>query len=133
MATPMVRAAKVEPSTDFPTLDLVPPDPAHDRSRWMTAIVLAVAGAILVGSIGFAIGRATAPVPAGCATAIELANRAVTEATAGLRTTQEGMRIFLDGELPEASSLLDHATLSVGQLAGIRTAMTAAAESCLGA
>jgi len=133
MATPMRQTSRVEPSTDFPTLDLIRPIAEPERPRWTAVLVLAIAGAILVGSVGFAIGRATAPVPAGCATAIELANRAVTEATTDLRTTSEGMQVFLDGELPEAYSLLDHAALSAGQLASIRSAMTAATGSCLGA
>ena len=132
MATPMRQTSRVEPSTDFPTLDLIQPVGEPERPPWTTLVILSLAGALLVGALGFAIGRATAPVPAGCATAIELATRAVTEATSDLRTTQEGMQIFLDGELPESSSLIDHTTLSAGQLAGIRSAMTTAAESCLG-
>ena len=133
MATPMLRVPGIEPSTDFPTLDLVPPDTEPDRPRRTTIVILTVAGVLLVGSLGFAIGRATAPVPAGCATAIALANQVVMEASTDLRTTQEGMQIFLDGELPEAYSLLDHTTLSAQQLGNIQAAMTTAAGSCLGA
>jgi len=132
MATSLRHPPTVEPSTDFPTLDLVPPLPEPERPRRTMILVLLVAGALLVGSMGFALGRSTAPVPATCETAVELADRAATLAVSDLRTVREGMLVFLDGELPEAYSILGDATLSVDQLRTIQAELAAAAETCLG-
>lgn len=120
-----------EPSTDFPTLDLAPPL-AEPRApnRVLIGIVL-LAGAILVGTIGFALGRATAPIPASCQRAISLAERTATLAVADLRTVREGMLVFLDGETPEAYSILGDATVGVEDLRAAQDLLGSAAEACL--
>jgi hypothetical protein len=132
MATSLRHAPAIEPSTDFPTLDLVPPLPEPERPQRTMVLVLLVAGALLVGSMGFALGRSMAPVPAACETAIDLADRAATVAVSDLRTVREGMLVFLDGELPEAYSILGDATLGVDQLQTMQRELVAAAETCLG-
>jgi hypothetical protein len=132
MATPMRHAPVVEPSTDFPTLDLVRPLPEPERPGGTMALVLLVSGALLVGSMGFALGRATAPIPAECQTAVALAERASTLAVQDLTMVREGMLVFLDGELPEAYSILGDATLGVDQLQTMQRELVAAAETCLG-
>lgn len=131
MATPVRHLTTVEPSTDFPTLDLVPPVPEPQRPTRAITLILVLAGAVLVGTIGFALGRATAPVPPACERAVELAERTATVAVADLRTVREGMLVFLDGELPEAYSILGDARLGVDQLRDLRAELAVAADACL--
>jgi hypothetical protein len=133
MATSLRHAPAVQPSTDFPTLDLVTPLPEPERLKRTMLLVLLVAGALVVGSMGFALGRSTAPVPGACETAIDLADRVATLAVNDLRTVREGMLAILDGELPEAYSILGDATLGVDQLRTMQAELAAAAETCLGA
>ena len=125
------HAPGVEPSTDFPTLDLVPPlpEPSHPSRTMIGALLLA--GTILIGTLGFAIGRSTAGPPAACERAIDLADRTATLAVADLRTVREGMLVFLDGETPEAYSILGDARLGVDELRALRTQLETAAEACL--
>ena len=133
MATSLGPAPSYGPSTDFPTLDLVPPPAKRDRSvRWMTAVLI-LAGTILVGMIGFAVGQATAGIPAACERALDLADRTAALAVADLRTIREGMLVFLDGETPEAYSILGDAQVGVDELRGYRTELAIAAEACLAA
>src|SRR3989304_55150 len=133
MATSLRPAPSYEPSTDFPTLDLVPPPAKRDRSvRWMTAVLI-LAGTILVGMIGFAVGQATAGIPAACERALDLADRTAALAVADLRTIREGMLVFLYGEAPEAYSILGDAQVGGDGLRGYRTELAIAAEACLAA
>jgi hypothetical protein len=131
MATPLRHAPTIQPSTDFPTLDLVPPLTQPDRPRTTIGLVLVLAGALLVGMIGFALGRATAGIPAACGRAIDLADRTATLAVADLRTVREGMLVFLDGETPEAYSILGDATLGEDELRNLRAELDIALEACL--
>jgi len=122
-----------EPSTDFPTLDLVPqlPEPYGVHRRVIGVLILA--GTILAGTIGFAFGRATAPIPAACESAADLAERTATLAVADLRTVREGMLMFLDGETPEAYSILGDAALGIDELRALADEVGTAAEACLAA
>jgi hypothetical protein len=131
MGTPLRHAPTLEPSTDFPTLDLVPPLTEPERPKGTITLVLVLAGALLVGTIGFALGRTTAGIPAACERAIDLAERSATLAVSDLRTVREGMLVFLDGETPEAYSILRDATLSVDQLHSLRAELGITAEACL--
>jgi len=131
MATSLRPAPSYEPSTDFPTLDLVPPPAKRDRSvRWMTAVLI-LAGTILVATVGFAVGHATAGIPAACERVVQLADRTATLAVAELRTVREGMLVFLDGETPEAYSILGDATLGEDRLRDLRAELDIAAGACL--
>jgi len=131
MATSLRPAPSYEPSTDFPTLDLVPPPAKRDRSvRWMTAVLI-LAGTILVATVGFAVGHATAGIPAACERVVRLAERTATLAVADLRTVREGMLVFMDGETPEAYSILGDATLGEDRLTDLRAELEIAAEACL--
>ena len=131
MATPLRHMPTVEPSTDFPTLDLVRPLPEPEPPRTTVTLILVLAGALLVGTIGFALGRGTAGIPPACERAIDLAERTATLAVSDLRTVREGMLVFLDGETPEAYSILGDATLGVDRLGAMRTELGVAAEACL--
>jgi hypothetical protein len=133
MAMPVRSAPTLEPSTDFPTLDLVPALPEQEREPSQRAIglVLVLAGALLVGSIGFALGRATAGVPDACRRAVSLAERTATIAVNDLGTVRDGMLVFLDGELPEAYSILGDARLGVDRLSAMQAELAAAADACL--
>lgn len=133
MATPIRQMPAVEPSTDFPTLDLVPPLPVPDRSQRTVTLILVLAGALLVGTFGFALGRATAGVPEACERAVTLADQTATLAVSDLRTVREGMLVFLDGETPEAYSILGDARLAVEDLRDLQTELGIAAEACLAA
>jgi hypothetical protein len=133
MATPLRHAPTLEPSTDFPTLDIVPPLTAPEPPRTTITVVLLLAIALLIGTIGFALGRGTAGVPAACQRAVDLADRTATLAVADLTTVRDGMLVFLDGETPEAYSILGDATLGVDELNAIRTQVNTAAEACLAA
>ena len=130
MPTPLRHAPTLEPSTDFPTLDLVPPLTQPYRPRTSIGL-LVLAGALLVGMIGFALGRATAGIPTPCERAIDLADRTATLAVADLRTVREGMLVFLDGETPEAYSILRDATLGEDELRDLRAELDTALEACL--
>jgi hypothetical protein len=132
MATSLRPTPVVEPSTDFPTLDLVPPLAEPERPRGTMALVLLVSGALLVGSMGYALGRSSAPMPAECETAITLAQRTATFAVDELATVRDGMLIFLDGELPEAYAILRNATLGVEGLQVLQARLATAADACLG-
>jgi len=131
MSTPLRHAPTLEPSTDFPTLDLVPPLTEPDRPEGTIAPVLVLAGALLVGTIGFALGRATTGTPGACERAIDLAERSATVAVSDMRTVREGMLVFLDGETPEAYSILRDASLGVDRLQALRAELGIAAEACL--
>jgi hypothetical protein len=131
MLTPVRHAPSFEPSTDFPALDLVPSLAQRARRRRWIPVVLALASALLLGSIAFAMGRATAGVPAACGRAAQLADRAATVAITDLGTVREGMLVFLDGETPEAYSLLGDARLSVAELRAIQAELAIASEACL--
>ena len=133
MSTPTRHAPALEPSTDFPTLDLVPPLPEPERPARMIsiALLLVLAGTLLVSSIGFAVGRSSAGIPSACQRAMLLADRTATLAIADLQTVREGMLVFLDGELPEAYSILGDARLGIGGLRAMQGELSAAAEACL--
>jgi hypothetical protein len=133
MATSLRHAPVVEPSTDFPTLDLVRPLPEPERPGGTMALVLLVSGALLVGSMGFALGRASAPIPAECQTAVALAERAATLAVQDLTAVREGMLVFLDGELPESSAIVRDTTAGIDELQALQTELAAAADACVGA
>jgi hypothetical protein len=133
MATPISRMPAIEPSTDFPTLDLVPPIEEPERPQRAMTLILVLAGALLVGTFGFALGRASAGIPEACERAVTLADRTATLAVAEMRTVREGMLVFLDGETPEAYSILGDARLGVDRLRALRTELGVAAEACLAA
>jgi hypothetical protein len=128
---PVRPAPTFEPSTDFPALDLVPTIPGPEPPRRWIPLVLVVAGALLVGSIGFALGRSTAGIPAACERVTQLADRAATVAVADLRTVREGMMVFLDGEIPEAYSILGDARLGVDELRTLQAQLDVATRACL--
>jgi hypothetical protein len=131
MATPLKRVPPIEPSTDFPTLtDVAEGAPTRGSRSWI--VVLVAAGALLVGSIGYAIGRESAGTPTGCERAVILAERATSIAISDLRTVRDGMLVFLDGELSEAQTILADARLGVEDLERLQADLAAAAESCLG-
>jgi len=81
--------------------------------------------------VGFAIGRGTAPVPAAFQRAVQLADRTATLALADLRTVRDSMLVFLDGETPEAYSILGDARFGIQELNALRTQVGNAAEACL--
>lgn len=132
MATPLKHMRPIEPSTDFPTLtDVVEEEAPARGSRWWI-VALVAAGALLIGSLGYVVGRESAPVPAACERAVALAQRATAAAVSDLRTVREGMLVFLDGERSEADSILNDARLGVEGLERLETRLAAATEACLG-
>lgn len=133
MATPLKHVPRIEPSTDFPTLTDVAPEeaPVRPSRAWIVAVV--AAGVLLVGSLGFLIGRESAPVPDACERAVTLAQRATSVSISDLQTVREGMLVFLDGELSEADSILADARLGVEELERLQTRLAGAAEDCLNA
>lgn len=133
MATSLRPAPLAEPSTDFPTIDLVPPITEPERPRGTMALVLVVSGALLVGAMGFAMGRASAPVPAECRAAVELAERTSAVALDGMAALRDATMVLVDGELPEASAILDDANSGVAELRASQVELAAAADACLGA
>lgn len=132
MATPLKRMPPIEPSTDFPTLTDIAEEEAPTRGSRSWIVVLVAAGAMLVGSIGHAIGHESAGTPAACERAVVLAERATSVAISDLRTVRDGMLVFLDGELSEAQTILADARLRVEELERLQAHLAAAAESCLG-
>ena len=131
MATPLKRMPRFEPSTDFPTLtDVVEDEAAVRTSRgWIVALV--AVGALLVGSLGYLIGRESAPVPSACERAVQLGRQATATAISDLGTIRESMLVFLDGERTEADSILSEARLDVEGLGRLEARLAAAAEDCL--
>lgn len=131
MATPLKHMPRIEPSTDFPTLtDVVEEEtPSRGSRTWIVALV--AAGALLVGSIGYMIGRESVSAPAACERTVALAQQATGGAISDLRTVREGMLVFLDGERSEADSILADARFGVQELERLETRLAAAAEDCL--
>ena len=129
--TPVRPTPSFEPSTDFPALDLTPSSPASERSRRWIPVVLVLAGSLLIGSIGFALGRGTAGIPAACERVTKLADRVATVASEDLRVVHEGMLVFLDGETPEAYSILGDAQMGLDELGALRSELGVTARACL--
>ncbi len=130
MATPLRSPPRIEPCTDFPTASDIGQDvPCPRRSRPIVLVLLVAAG-LLIGSLGYLIGREAAPVPSACERAAALGERAAVTAIADLTTIREGMLVFLDGERTEADSILSEARLDVAELEAIRADLAEAVEGC---
>lgn len=130
MATPLRSPPRIEPCTDFPTpSDIGQEVPCPRRTR-PVALVLLAAGALLIGSLGYLIGRESAPVPEACRRAAALGERVAVTAIADLSTIREGMLVFLDGERTEADSILSEARLDVEELERLQVRLAEAAEGC---
>jgi len=116
-----------EPSTDFPTLE--DEEPVRRSYAWIVTLV--VLGAVVVGAVGFAIGRATAPtvVPTPCVQALQRADAAFTAAVAQLGTIESSALTALD-EPTEADSVLQDARYGLTELQGLRASFDAAAAAC---
>jgi hypothetical protein len=117
----------IEPSTDFPTLE---DEEVVPRSRaWIVG--LAVLGALVVGALGFVVGRATAPqtIPAPCVQALQQADAAFTAALAQFGTIEASALTALE-EPAEADSVIQDARLGQTELTGLRTSFDAAAAAC---
>ena len=116
---------QVEPSTDFPTVE----EAEHDRA-WIWVLALVVVGALVIASVGYVIGRSSAPLPTACVRALDRAEVAFTDALAQLGTIEDGTLAVIDGERPEMYSVLGDARLGQAELQQLRTSFVTAAEAC---
>jgi hypothetical protein len=131
MSTSVMRRSApppvIEPSTDFPTLE--DEEPVRRSYAWLVALVLL--GAVVVGAIGFAVGRSTAPsaVPAPCVQALEQADAAFTAVLAQLGTIEASALTAMD-EPTEADSVVQDARYGQAELQRLRASFDAAAAAC---
>lgn len=117
----------IEPSTDFPTLE---DEEQVPRSRaWVVALV--VIGALVLGALGFVVGRATAPqtLSAPCVQALERADAAFTAAVAQFGTIEASALTALE-EPAEADSVVQDARLGQAELQELRSSFDAASAAC---
>ena len=131
MSTSVMRRSApppvIEPSTDFPTFE--DEEPVRRSRAWIVALV--VLGALVVGAVGFVVGRATAPetVPAPCVQALQSADAAFTAALAQFGTIEASALTALE-EPTEADSVLQDARFGQAELQGLRASFDAASAAC---
>ncbi len=131
MSTSVMRRSApppvIEPSTDFPTLE--DEEPVRRSRAWIVALV--VLGALVVGAVGFVVGRVTAPetVPAPCVQALQSADAAFTAALAQFGTIEASALTALE-EPTEADSVLQDARFGQAELQGLRASFDAASTAC---
>lgn len=131
MSTSVMRRSApppvIEPSTDFPTFE--DQEPVRRSRAWIVALV--VLGALVVGAVGFVVGRVTAPetVPAPCVQALQSADAAFTAALAQFGTIEASALTALE-EPTEADSVLQDARFGQAELQGLRASFDAASTAC---
>jgi len=131
MSTSVMRRSApppvIEPSTDFPTFE--DEEPVRRSRAWIVALV--VLGALVVGAVGFVVGRVTAPetVPAPCVQALQSADAAFTAALAQFGTIEASALTALE-EPTEADSVLQDARFGQAELQGLRASFDAASTAC---
>jgi hypothetical protein len=131
MSTSVMRRSApppvIEPSTDFPTLE--DEEPVRRSRAWIVALV--VLGALVVGAVGFVVGRVTAPetVPAPCVQALQSADAAFTAALAQFGTIEASALTALE-EPTEADCVLQDARFGQAELQGLRASFDAASTAC---
>ena len=131
MSTSVMRRSApppvIEPSTDFPTFE--DEEPVRRSRAWIVALV--VLGALVVGAVGFVVGRVTAPetVPAPCVQALQSADAAFTAALAQFGTIEASALTALE-EPTEADSVLQDARFGQEELQGLRASFDAASTAC---
>jgi len=131
MSTSVMRRSApppvIEPSTDFPTLE--DEEPVRRSRAWIVALV--VLGALVVGAVGFVVGRVTAPetVPAPCVQALQSADAAFNAALAQFGTIEASALTALE-EPTEANSVLQDARFGQAELQGLRASFDAASTAC---
>jgi hypothetical protein len=121
---------QIEPSTDFPALDDAIEHPVVTHRSRGGLVALVALGAIVIGAVAFIGGRVSAPPSDACLQALDRADIAFTAATVEFGTIEQSALAVIDGELPEAHSIVSDARYGANTIEQIQAGFDTVAAAC---